>query len=180
MSQKIQKKRLMSVINNALIGLLLIFLIFFIFLPSRLGFFGKLQSAFIYLRLFCFLPFMGISFNVITMLAFVICIGMLVDNSVVIAEYYTRLTVDYKISPEKSAIQVVEQFFKPITATVLTTIVAFLPMLITTGVMGQFIKWIPIVVSFVLLVSLFESFLSFANRLQWLIQKNLADINPLY
>ena len=165
------KNRLMSVINNALIGLLLIFLVFFIFLPSRLGFLASFSLPLSILGSFCFLPFMGISFNVITMLAFVICIGMLVDNSVVIAEYYTRLTVDYKISPEKSALQVVEQFFKPITATVLTTIVAFLPMLITTGVMGQFIKWIPIVVSFVLLVSLFESFCLLPNRLQWLIQK---------
>ena len=165
------RKRLSSVINNALIGLLLIFIVFFLFLPARLSLMAGLSLPLTILSVFCFLPYMGVSFNVVTMLAFVICIGMLVDNSVVIAEYYTRLSLDYKMSPRQASLQTVQQFFKPITATVLTTIVAFLPMLITSGVMGQFIKWIPIVVSLSLLMSLFESFCLLPNRLQWITQK---------
>ena len=69
---------------------------------------------------FSLLPFMGVSFNVITMLAFVICIGMLVDNSVVIGEYYSRLITDKNESPQSAALNSVHQFAKPITATVLT------------------------------------------------------------
>ena len=172
---KSTRQRLNSVINNALIGLLLIFIVFFTFLPARLSLMAGLSLPLTILSVFCFLPYMGVSFNVITMLAFVICIGMLVDNSVVIAEYYTRLTLDYKMSPRESALQTIQQFFKPITATVLTTIVAFLPMLITSGVMGQFIKWIPIVVSLALLLSLFESFCLLPNRLQWIHQKKTSS-----
>ena len=165
------KKRLSSVINNTLVGLALIFVVFFMFLPSRIGFMASFSLPLSILAVFCLLPFMGVSFNIITMLAFVICIGMLVDNSVVVSEYYTRLTFDEKLSGPEAAKRVVHQFFKPITATVLTTIVAFLPMLITKGVMGEFIKWIPIVVSLALLMSLFESFCLLPNRLQWVSQK---------
>ncbi len=165
------KRRLKSVINNALTGLALIFIVFFLFLPSRMGLLVSFSLPLSVLGTFSFFPFMGVSFNVITMLAFVICIGMLVDNSVVIAEYYSRLVVDENRSPKSSAVQSVRQFRKPITATVLTTIVAFLPMLVTTGVMGQFIKWIPIVVTLALLMSLFESFCLLPNRLLWFSQK---------
>ena len=165
------KKRLTSVINNTLFGLLLIFVVFFIFLPSRIGLMASFSLPLSILGVFCFLPFMGVSFNIITMLAFVICIGMLVDNSVVVSEYYARLVLEHNLPKREAAQQVVSQFFKPVTATVLTTIVAFLPMLITKGVMGQFIKWIPIVVSFALLMSLFESFCLLPNRLLWTTQK---------
>ncbi|MCZ0933161.1 MAG: efflux RND transporter permease subunit [Oligoflexia bacterium] len=162
------KRRLISVINNALTGLILIFIVFFLFLPSRIGLMASFSLPLSILGAFSILPYLGVSFNVITMLAFVICIGMLVDNSVVISEYYSRLLTDNKQSPRTASLLAVKNFFKPITATVLTTIVAFLPMLVTTGVMGQFIQWIPLVITLALLISLFESFCLLPNRLQWL------------
>lgn len=168
---KTTKRRLLSVINNSLTGLALIFIVFFLFLPSRTGCMVSLSLPLSVLGTFSLLPFMGVSFNVITMLAFVICIGMLVDNSVVIGEYYSRLISEKNISPRSAAFNSIHQFAKPITATVLTTVVAFLPMLVTTGVMGQFIRWIPIVVTVALLMSLFESFCLLPNRLQWWPQK---------
>ena len=170
-ASKETKKRLASVINNTLLGLFLIFIVFFMFLPSRIGFMASFSLPLSILAVFCFLPFMGVSFNVITMLAFVICIGMLVDNSVVVSEYYVRLTMDEDTPGPLAARKTIQQFFKPITATVLTTIMAFLPMLVTKGVMGEFIRWIPIVVTLALLMSLFESFCLLPNRLQWLSQK---------
>ena len=165
------QNRLKNVINNALAGLVIIFIVFFLFLPSRVGFMVSWSLPLSLFGTFAVLPFIGVSFNVITMLAFVICIGMLIDNSVVIAEYYSRLTIEDKKAPLTAALESIHQFVKPITATVLTTIVAFLPLLVTTGVMGQFVKWIPIVVTLALLMSLFESFYLLPNRLMWLSQK---------
>ena len=165
------KRRLISVINNALTGLFLIFIVFFLFLPSRIGLMASFSLPLSILGTFSILPYLtGVSFNAITMLAFVICIGMLVDNSVVISEYYSRLLTEKKYNPKTASLISVKKFLKPITATVLTTIVAFLPMLVTAGVMGQFIKWIPLVITLALLVSLFESFCLLPNRLQWLGQ----------
>lgn len=168
------KRRLNNVINNALTGFLIIFIVFFLFLPSFIGFMASWSLPLSLLGTFAFLPFMGVSFDVMTMLAFVICIGMLVDNSVVISEYYSRLVMDKEESPKKAARKSVQQFTKPITATVLTTIVAFLPLLVTTGVMGQFVQWIPIVVTLALLMSLFESFFLLPSRLQWFHQKKIG------
>lgn len=165
------KKRLISVINNALTGLILIFIVFFLFLPSRVGVMASLSLPLSILGAFSLLAFTSVSFNVISMLAFVICIGMLVDNSVVVSEYYSRLILDNKETPQNAAWHSIRKFGKPITATVLTTIVAFLPMLVTTGVMGQFIKWIPLIVTVALLMSLFESFCLLPNRLTWLSPK---------
>ena len=162
------KRRLISVINNAVTGLIIIFIVFFLFLPSRIGLMASWSLPLSILGAFSILPYLGVSFNVITMLAFVICIGMLVDNSVVISEYYSRLLINDKKEPKTASLLSVKKFFKPITATVLTTIVAFLPMLVTTGVMGEFIKWIPLVITLALLISLFESFFLLPNRLQWL------------
>ena len=163
------RERLSNVINNAFTGLFLIFIVFFLLLPSRLGLMASFSLPLALLGTFSVLPFIeGISFNVITMLAFVICIGMLVDNSVVVSEYFARLRLNEGKSPKEAAHIVTKKFFKPITATVLTTIVAFLPMLVTTGVMGQFIKWIPIVITLAFLMSLFEAFCLLPNRLQWL------------
>ena len=162
------RQRLIAVVNNALTGLFLVFFIFFFFLPSRTGLMAGISLPLTVLSVFSFLPFAGVSFNIITMLAFVICIGMLVDNSVVISEYYSRLILENKIPSKTSALLSVRKFWKPVTATILTTIAAFLPMLATSGVMGQFIKWIPIVVTAALLMSLLESFFLLPGRLSWL------------
>lgn len=160
--------RLSAVTNNALSGLFLVLLVFLFFLPSRIGLMAGLSLPLSILAVFSFLPFMGVTFNVITMLAFVICIGMLVDNSVVISEYHSRLLLTQDISSRKAALTAVRRFWKPISATVLTTVAAFLPMLVTKGVMGEFIRWIPIVVTAALLMSLFESFFLLPGRLQWI------------
>ena len=172
------KNRLNNVISNALTGLLLIFIVFFLFLPSKTGIMAAFSLPLSILGAFSILPFFGVSFNVITMLAFVICIGMLVDNAVVIAEHYSRLAVEGKMPPKKAALEAVRRFWKPVTATVLTTIAAFLPMLVTSGVMGEFIRWIPIVVTAALLMSLFESFCLLPSRLQWLSSKGRPSESP--
>ncbi|MCO4795280.1 MAG: efflux RND transporter permease subunit, partial [Bacteriovoracaceae bacterium] len=91
--------------------------------------------------------------------------GMLVDNSVVISENFTRLR-QAGMDPKEAATESVSSLWLPITATAFTTIAAFLPMLVTKGVMGEFIKWIPIVVTISLLFSLAESFFFLPMRLK--------------
>ena len=92
------------------------------------------------------MPSYGMNLDTITILALVIALGMLVDNSVVISENFTRLRLE-GLSPSEAAKKSIHDLWLPITATALTTIAAFLPMLVTKGVMGQFIRWIPIVVT---------------------------------
>ena len=163
------KNQLSIVINNAWLGLALVLIVLLILLPGRLGFLSALSLPISILGTIALCSSFGITFNSITMLAFIICIGMLVDNAVVISENYARLRID-GIAPTEAALNSVLQLYRPITATVLTTVSAFLPMLVTKGVMGQFIMWIPIVVSVALMTSLFDAFLLLPSRLKWTIR----------
>ena len=88
------KNRLGIVINNALSGLVLVFIILLLFLPGVLGVMASLSLPLAIFGTLGMMPLMGVNFNNITMLALVIAIGMLVDNSVVISENYARLRLD--------------------------------------------------------------------------------------
>lgn len=150
--------------NNALSGLILVVVFLFIFLPGRIGIMASLSLPLAVMGTLGIMPAFGMNLNTITVLALVIALGMLVDNSVVISENFTRLIQEGR-SPRDAASESIRALWLPITATAFTTIAAFLPMLVTKGIMGQFIKWIPIVVTISLLLSLVESFFFLPMRL---------------
>ncbi len=163
--------RLSIVTGNAFTGLILVLIILFLFLPGSMGFMTALSLPLAILGIISLFPVMGINFNTITMLALVIVIGMLVDNSIVISENYAKLRQEGN-PIMTAAIHSAYEFWLPITATVLTTISAFLPMMVTKGVMGEFIKYIPIVVTIGLIISLIESFFLLPARLQFTVKKS--------
>ncbi|MCB0421139.1 MAG: efflux RND transporter permease subunit, partial [Bdellovibrionales bacterium] len=162
--------RLEIVLDNALFGLALVLVILFLFLPGYLGAVAALSLPLSILGTVGMMPILGVNFNNITLLAFVIALGMLVDNAVVISENYARLRFE-GLERGPAALKAVHQFWLPIVATVATTVIAFLPMLVTSGIMGQFIKWIPIMVSVALAVSLFEAFIMLPARLQFTVRQ---------
>jgi multidrug efflux pump subunit AcrB len=150
--------------ENAVTGLILVVVFLFIFLPGRIGIMASLSLPLAVLATIGIMPVFGMNLNAITILALVIALGMMVDNSVVISENFTRLRLD-GLRPYDAALLSVKQLWLPITATGFTTIAAFLPMLVTKGIMGQFIKFIPIIVSASLIFSLLESFIFLPMRL---------------
>ncbi len=158
------KDKLDVLANNAVSGLILVIVFLFIFLPGRIGLMASMSLPLAIMGTLGIMPAFGMNLNTITVLALVIALGMLVDNSVVISENFTRLRQDGKTSQE-AALESIRSLWLPITATAFTTIAAFLPMLVTKGIMGQFIKWIPIVVTISLLLSLVESFFFLPMRL---------------
>ncbi|MFT6067790.1 MAG: multidrug efflux pump subunit AcrB [Bacteriovoracaceae bacterium] len=152
--------------SNALSGLVLVVVFLFFFLPGRIGLVASLSLPLAVMGTLGLMPSFGMNIDTITVLALVIALGMLVDNSVVIAENFTRLRQD-GLPPGEAASESVRTLWLPITATAFTTIAAFMPMLVTKGVMGQFIRWIPVVVSISLIISLAESFFFLPMRLKW-------------
>ncbi len=160
---KVQNK-LEVLSSNAISGLLLVIVFLFIFLPGRIGLLASMSLPLAVMGTIGIMPSFGMSLNAITILALVIALGMLVDNSVVISENYTRLLGE-GFKPKDAAVTSVKSLWLPITGTAMTTIAAFMPMLVTKGIMGQFIKWIPIIVSISLVLSLLESFLFLPMRL---------------
>lgn len=158
------KNRLDVLTSNAVTGLALVVGFLLIFLPGRIGIMASLSLPLALLATFGFMPLLGMNLNAITILALVIALGMLVDNSVVISENYSRLVKEGKTQKE-AALESIRMLWLPITATAFTTIAAFAPMLVTRGIMGEFIKWIPVVVCVALVASLIESFFFLPMRL---------------
>ncbi|MBT3234823.1 MAG: efflux RND transporter permease subunit [Bdellovibrionales bacterium] len=158
------KKSVGVLANNALTGLILVIVFLFLFLPGKVGFVASISLPLAVIGTMGLMGSLSVNLNRITILALVIALGMLVDNAVVISENFTRLR-KLGLKAQEAAIESVRQLWLPVTATAFTTIAAFLPMLVTKGVMGQFIRWIPIIVTMSLLLSLFESFFLLPMRL---------------
>jgi len=160
------KNKLDILISNAVTGLVLVVFFLLVFLPGAIGIVASLSLPLAVMATLGLMPSFGMNLDAITILALVIALGMLVDNSVVISENFTRLKLEGQSSLDAS-LNSAKQLFLPITATAFTTIFAFLPMLMTKGIMGEFIRFIPIVVSLALLLSLIESFFLLPMRLNF-------------
>lgn len=151
--------------QNALFGLAVVVGVLLFFMPGRIGIMAAVALPMSLLATLGLMPFFDLTLNSITILALIIAMGMLVDNAVVVSEEYLRRRQELGMDSLAAATSTVETMWIPITATAFTTIAAFLPMLVTTGIMGRFIYAIPVVVTFALLFCLLDSFLLLPMRL---------------
>ena len=156
--------KLSTLSNNAWSGLVLLVAFLLIFMPGKIGIMASLSLPIGVMACFGLMPMFGLNLDSMSILAFIIAMGNLVDNSIVISDNFINLRrAGADIIPAVK--QSVMDLWAPITATVLTTIASFLPMLVTKGIMGEFIRPIPIVVTIALVVSLVESFFLLPIRL---------------
>jgi multidrug efflux pump subunit AcrB len=161
--KKVETK-LSTLASNAWSGLVLLVVFLMIFMPGWIGAMAALSLPIGVMTVFGLMPSFGLNLDSISILAFIIAMGNLVDNSIVISDSFVDLRrkgMDIVPAVQKS----VMELWAPITATVLTTIASFLPMLVTKGILGKFIAPIPIIVTLALLVSLVESFFLLPMRL---------------
>jgi multidrug efflux pump subunit AcrB len=156
--------KLSTLSSNAIFGLSVVVCVLLFFMPGRIGLMVAISLPISLLATLGLMPSFGLTLNSITILALIIAMGMLVDNSVVISEEYLRRRQEGATS-EDAAVETVHNLWVPISATALTTIAAFLPMLVTTGIMGRFIYAIPVVVTTALLFCLLECFFLLPMRL---------------
>ena len=143
--------------RNALQGLLLILFVCWIFLGSRISLLVGLGIPFSLAGTFWLLKAMGFTLNVSVLLGIVIVLGMLVDDAVVLVEeMYYRIT---RGTPAlDAAMAAVGAVGLPVLASVLTTMAAFMPLMLLPGIVGKFMFVIPLVVTLALLISLVEAF----------------------
>jgi multidrug efflux pump subunit AcrB len=153
---KIYRQRMDLMMRNGYIGLGLVFILLAFFLEARLAFWVSLGIPISILGAFVFLPFMGISFNIVSMFAFIITLGIVVDDAIVAGEniYHYRQN---GLPWFEAAVRGAREIAMPITFSVLTNMVAFMPMLFVPGFMGKIFRQIPLVVICVFGVSLIES-----------------------
>lgn len=144
-------------VKNGVIGLALVFFVLWLFLSARLSLWagvgiitslcGGLTLTWIF----------GGTLNMVSVFAFIMILGIVADDAIVVGEaiaWHRKAGAN----PLDAAIRGFSEVGKPVTAGILTTILAFSPLLFLTGMMGKFISILPIVVIACLAVSLFESF----------------------
>ena len=170
------KTRLDTVKSSGLIGLILLLISLYIFLSFRVSLitaFGiPVSFLFAAIGMYSF----GFTINMVSLFAFLVALGMIVDDAIIVTENTYR-HIEGGMNPEEAAKRGVKEVFWPVVASTLTTIAAFLPMFGITGVLGKFIEVIPIVVTVALLGSLFEAFVILPSHCATFLKKGKRDKN---
>ena len=151
------KNRLNLVSSNILFGLILVFIALFMSVNFRIALMVAIGIPTSFMITIIGADTLGYSLNMLTLLGALIALGMLVDEAIVVAENIYRHLEMGKGIREASIDGAVEMFPAVLTAT-LTTVFAFLPLLIMSGEMGMFMKVLPVMISILLISSLFEAF----------------------
>jgi multidrug efflux pump subunit AcrB len=161
---EILKSRMDLLIRNARIGLVLVFLCLTLFLDIRLAFWTTLGIPISFLGAFWLMPMFDLTINMISLFAFIMSLGLVVDDAIVVGENI----FEYRqrgMNGMDAAIKGVQEMAAPVTLAVLTTAFAFFPLLFIESLMGKFLRVIPIVVISVLAVSLVEALLILPSHL---------------
>ncbi|MCK5219428.1 efflux RND transporter permease subunit [bacterium] len=161
---KLTTRRLEILGKNALIGFVLVLAVLVMFLNIRTAWWTALGIPISMAFGIMAHTWTGGSINSVSLTAFILVMGMLVDDAIVVAENIHRYQEE-GLPPVQAALKGVGQVAAPITATISTTIVAFLPLLSLGGMLGLFVTMIPIIVSGTLLGSLIESFFILPSHL---------------
>ncbi len=149
-------ERMDLLLRNAYTGLILVLLSLGLFLELRLAFWVTMGIPISFLGSLLFMPGLDASINMISMFAFIVTLGMVVDDAIVVGEnIYERRTRG--VSFVEAAIEGSREVAVPVTFSIATTIAAFSPMFFVPGFMGKMFAVIPTIVISVLIISLVES-----------------------
>ncbi|MCC9602150.1 efflux RND transporter permease subunit [Stieleria sp. JC731] len=149
------RSRLNLLVNNGVQGLIIVFTLLMLFLDPKLAFWVALGIPFAILAAGIFLYLTGQTLNLISMFAFVMALGIVVDDAIVVGENiysHRQMGKNYLRSAIDGTIEVIPS----VTTAVLTTIVAFAPLLFVSGTMGKFTAVMPAAIIAILAVSLIE------------------------
>lgn len=152
------KSRMDLLSENAFSGLALVFIILLLFLRAQLSFWVTLGIPISFMGAFMLLPNLGGSLNMISLFAFILVLGIVVDDAIIVGENVFSKHRE-GITGVKGAILGAQEVQKPVIFSVLTTIIAFSPLIMLPGPEGKLMKVIPIVVICTLIFSLIESLL---------------------
>ncbi len=133
--------------------IILVFVALFLFLGLRQAIISSITVPLTFLSAFFFMQFFGMSINFLSLFAFLLALGLLVDDTIVVVSAMTFYYKSGKFTPLETGLLVWKDTIIPIWSTTITTIWSFVPLLISTGIIGEFIKPIPIVVTITMISS---------------------------
>jgi multidrug efflux pump subunit AcrB len=153
---KIFFQRAELLLRNGAVGLTLVMILLGCFLEIRLAFWVMMGIPISFLGSMLLMPAMGLSINMITMFAYLIALGIVVDDAIVVGEniYHYKQT---GLPPMEAAIKGCREVASPVGFSILTNVAAFVPLLVLPGVMGDILGMLPMIVISVFLISWVES-----------------------
>jgi len=151
------RMRLGVLTNNGLVGIVLVFISLLFFLRFSVAMTTTWGLPIIFMTGIAVIYALGMTLNLISMMGFIMVLGMLVDDAIIIGENITY-HMEKGLNPVDAAVKGAVELLGPVTTTILTTIAAFLPMMFMSGIIGKFVIAIPIVVITLLILSWMESF----------------------
>ncbi|MFO8002389.1 MAG: efflux RND transporter permease subunit [Marinilabilia sp.] len=152
------RERLSLLTGNGLLAIVIVLVILALFLEYRLAFWVMMGMAISFIGGIAFLPLIGISINMISMFGFLVALGIVVDDAIVVGEN----VYEYRqqgMGLMEAAIKGSKDIARPVIFSILTNIIAFIPLLFMPGENGKFWWPLPAVVITVLTISLFEALL---------------------
>jgi len=173
------RDRINLLLKNGIIGMMIVFLLLYIFLNARLSFWAGMGIPISIAGAMVILWGLGGTINMISLFGFIMVLGIVVDDAIVVGEaiYVHRKQGE---PPLQAAVAGVSEVGMPVVAAVLTTIVAFIPLFYISGIIGKFIAVMPVVVIACLVVSLLECMMMLPAHLSHLPDpgKTNGNLNP--
>ncbi len=159
------RSRLNLLLRNGAGGLVLVLAVLFLFLSLRVGFWVAMGIPISLMATMMVMLATGQSINMVSLFGLIMALGIIVDDAIVVGEH-----AETRHRGGMGALQAAEtgarRMAAPVFSSSLTTIAAFLPLLIISGIIGQIIQAIPMVVIAIIVASLFECFLVLPGHLR--------------
>ncbi|MDD4900638.1 MAG: efflux RND transporter permease subunit [Patescibacteria group bacterium] len=140
--------------HDFILTIILVFSILFLIVGLKEAIVAGLAVPLVFFATFGVMLYTGITLNFLSMFSLILALGLLVDDAIVVVSATKQYIKTGKFTPEEAVLLVLNDFKVVLTTTTLTTVWAFLPLLSSTGIIGEFIKSIPITVSVTLISSL--------------------------
>jgi len=150
------RERLSLLTENGLLAIVIVLIILGLFLEYKLAFWVMMGMTISFVGSMLFLPALGLSLNMISMFGFLIALGIVVDDAIVVGENVYQYREE-GMNALEAAIAGAKEMGRPVTFSILTNVIAFIPLLFIPGSTGKYWWPLPVVVIVVLLISLFEA-----------------------
>jgi multidrug efflux pump subunit AcrB len=169
-SSEVLEDRINLLLENSLYGLVLVLIVLGLFLEGRLAFWTTLGIPVTFFGAVFLMPSLGVSINMLSLFAFLLTLGIVVDDAIVVGEAaFKHRRNGY--TPLQASVEALHEVGRPVIFAVLTTIIAFSPLLFVPGIMGKFFANIPMIVIPILVFSLVECLI--------ILPAHLSHKNPI-
>ena len=173
------RDRIVLLLKNGLGGLIIVLLVLYFFLPARVAFWVAVGIPTAFMATLGLMLLFGGSINMMSLFALIMALGIIVDDAIVVSEDADTHRKRGE-GPEQAALGGAQRMFWPVVASSLTTVAAFLPLMMIGGIIGNILFDIPFVMIMVIMAALLESFLILPNHLKLALKGDLSTrISPM-